>query len=263
MLRALRLKIALAALLVCAVAGAATVSAAKPKPQPVFRVSVKSTYVNHSVITVLGGMNRSNGCRQRYDVDATQKIDVSTTRPVVRTLAQLRRGSFVSMQAHEQRNGTGRNGWEPGCAALANDPAQFDDTSACGPKAYAVSNTSLGYLAATGTRFALTYSRNGADPYAGNCFAVLYTDPYAGDAISVVDFPADPWGTANGTKAFWADLNRARLTSGKTIVLSWHGTATVSVPYLEPDPSLQTNVTSNEYTLSWDVTIVPVKPAKK
>jgi hypothetical protein len=35
------------------------------------------------------------------------------------------------------------------------------------------------------------------------------------------------------------------------------------VPYLEPDPSLQTNVTSNEYTLSWDVTIVPVKPAKK
>jgi hypothetical protein len=257
------LKTALAALLVCAAGGAATASAAKPKPQPLFRVSVKSTYVNHAVITVVTDVNKSSGCRHRYDVDATQTIEVSTTTPVVRTLAQLKRGSFMPMQAHEQRNGTGRNGWEPGCPALANDPAQFDDVSACGARSYSVTKTSLGYLATTGTRFAFTYSRHAADPYDGNCFAELYLDPNAADPISVVDFPAEPWGTTAGTKAFWTDLNRSRPTAGKTIVLSWHDTATVSAPFLEPDPSLQTNVASNDYSLTWEVTLVPVKPAKK
>jgi hypothetical protein len=259
------LKISLAALLVCALGGAAAASAAKPKPKPPprFRVSVKSTYVNHAVITVIGEVNRSSGCRQRYDVDATQTIDVSTTTPVVRTLAQLKRGAFVPMQAHEQRNGTGRNGWELGCPALENDPAELEDVSACGAKSYAVTTTSLGYLAATGTRFAFTYSRHAADPYEGNCFAELYLDPDADDPTSVVDFPAAPWGTASDKKGFWADLVRTRLTNGKKIVLSWHDTATVSTPFLEPDPTLQTNTASNAYSLSWEVTLVPIKPAAK
>ena len=263
------MKIAVAALLVCALGGAAAASAAKPKPkpkakpQPVFRVTIKSTYSDHHVITLVEPIDVNTGCHQRYDVDATQTIDVSTTTPVVRTLAQIKSGAFPPMQAHEQRNGSGRDGWEPGCAALKDDPAQLDDTSACGAQSYTISKPSFGFLATTGTRFAFTYSRNAADPYDGNCFAGIYLDPNSDALNSVVSFPPDPWGTAAGTKPFWADLDRSRLTSGKTITLSWSDTATVSQPFVDEDPTLVANVESDVYTLSWQATLVPVKPAKK
>jgi hypothetical protein len=250
-------------LLVCAVGGAATASAkVVPKRQPLFRVTIKSTYVNHVVITVVEKPN-ANGCRQRYDLSATQSIDVSTTAPVLRSAAQLKSGIFPPLQAHETRTGSERNGWEIGCPALANDPAQVTDTSGCGARTYAITKPQLGYLAATGTRFAFRYSRNAADPYEGNCMAEAFNDPNAATDVSPVTFPPDPFGTAAGTKPFWADLARARLTAGKTIVLHWNDTAHLSAPYLEDDPSLETNVTSNTYTVSWDVTLVPVKPAKK
>ena len=258
------LKIALVGLLACAVGGGATASAAKivPKRQPLFRVTIKSTYVNHAVITVVEKPN-ANGCRQRYDLSATQSIDVSTTTPVLRSAAQLKSGVFPPMQAHETRTGSERNGWEVGCPALENDPAQVTDTSGCGARNYVITKPSLGYLAATGTRFAFRYSRNAADPYEGNCMAEAFDDPNADTDISPVTFPPDPFGTAAGTKPFWADLARTRLTAGKTIVLHWNDTAHESAPYLEDDPSLETNVTSNDYTVSWDVTLAPVKPAKK
>jgi hypothetical protein len=256
------LKIAFSALLVCALAGAAAASAAKPKPkpQPTYRVSVKSTYVDHAVITVVEKPN-ANGCRQRYDLSATQTVVVSTTTPVVRTLAQLKSGQFPPLQAHETRNGSERNGWEIGCPALKDDPADVTDTSGCGAKSYAVTNTSLGYLAATGTRFAFRYTRRAADPYDGNCMAEAYDDPDAETDVSPVVFPpANVWGTATDKKPFWADLVRTRLASaaaGRPIVLTWNDTAKVSEPFLETDdPTLEQNVTSDEYTLSWQVTIV-------
>ena len=251
-------------LLVCAVGGAATASAAKivPKRQPLFRVTIKSTYVNHAVITVVEKPG-TNGCRQRYDLSATQSIDVSTTAPVVRSVAQLKTGIFPPLQAHENRTGSERNGWEIGCPALADDPAEVTDTSQCGARSYAITKPSLGYLAATGTRFAFRYSRTGADPYQGNCMAESFDDPNADTDVSPVTFPPDPFGTAAGTKPFWVDLARTRLTAGKTIVLHWNDTATDSAPYLEDDPSLDTNIASNTWTVSWDVTLVPVKLAKK
>lgn len=258
------LKIALVASLAVVVGGVATASAAKsvPKRQPLFRVTIKSTYVNQEVITVVQKPN-ANGCRQRYDLNATQSVDVSTTTPVLRSLAQIKSGLFPPMQAHETRNGSERNGWEVGCPALKNDPAQLTDTSGCGVRSYAITKPSLGFLAATGTRFAFTYSRHAADPYQGNCMAEAFDDPNAATDVSPVDFPPAPFGTASAKKPFWSDLSRARLTAGKTIVLHWNDTASVSAPYLEDDPTLETNVTSNDYTVSWDVTLVPVKPAKK
>jgi hypothetical protein len=137
------------------------------------------------------------------------------------------------------------------------------DTSGCGARSYSITKPSLGFLAATGTRFAFRYSRHAADPYEGNCMAEVYDDPDSETDVSLLDFPPDLFGTASGKKPFWADLSRARLTAGKTIVLHWNDTAHVSAQYLEDDPSLETNVTSTDYTLSWDVTLVPVKPAKK
>ena len=258
------LKIAIAGLLVCAVGGAATASAAKivPKRQPLFRVTIKSTYVNHAVITVVE-KPAVNGCRQRYDLSATQSVDVATTAPVLRTAAQLKTGIFPPMTAHENRTGSERNGWEVGCPALVDDPAEVTDTSECGARSYAVTKPSLGYLSATGTRFAFRYTRIGADPYEGNCMAESFDDPDADTDVSPITFPPDPFGTAAGTKPFWVDLNRARLTAGKTITLHWNDTATVSAPYLVDDGTLDQNVTSNTWTVSWDVTLVPVKTAKK
>jgi len=211
------LKIILSVLLVGALAGAAAASAAKPKPkpkpQPLFRVSITSTYVDHAVTTVVQKPN-ANGCRQRYDLNATQKVDVSTTKPVLRTLAQLKSGAFVPMQAHEQRDGSERNGWEVGCPALKDDPAQFTDTTGCGAQSYGVTSTSLGYLSRAGTRFAFRYSRNAADPYAGNCMAEAFDDPNAATDISSIVFPpADIWGTASDRKPFWVELSRTQPTN--------------------------------------------------
>lgn len=258
------LKIVLSALLVGALGAAGTAVAAKPKPaQPLFRVTVSASYTDHAIITVVQKPN-ANGCRQRYDLSATQTVTVGTTTPVLRTAAQLKSGAFVPLQAHEVRNGSERNGWEIGCPALKDDPAEVTDTSACGAKDYAVTNTSLGYLAKTGDHFAFRFSRIGPDPYLGACMAEAFDDPNAVTDISPVVFPpADLFGTAADKKPFWADLARTRLTAGKKIVLSWNDTAGVSAPYLENDPSLETNVTSDKYTLSWDVTLTPVKRAAK
>jgi hypothetical protein len=182
------LKIVLSALLVCALGLAATASAAKPKPKlvTVYRVTVSSTYVHHHTITLVGPKSPNTGCSQRYDVDATQTITLGTTTPIVRTLAQLNRGDFPALRAHEVRNGTGRDGWEPGCPALADDPAELEDTTGCGAQDYSVATTSLGYLAATGTRFAFTYRRHAADPYEGNCFAGVFLDPNSDDLAGLV-----------------------------------------------------------------------------
>lgn len=258
-----RLKIASAALLVCFVAGAASATAAKPKPKPkppTFKVTVKSTYVHHHVITLVAAKSTNTGCSQRYDVDATQTITVATTTPVVRTLSQITHGLFPAMQAHELRNGTGRDGWEPGCAALKDDPAQFDDVSACGAKDYSIANTTLGFLSPTSKHFAFTYTRNAADPYGGDCFGGIYLDPNSDALNEFVTFPPDPFGTATGTKPFWVDVARTRLTSGKPIVLSWKDSATVTEPFIGDDPSYLTDQSISEYSVSWDVTLVPIKP---
>lgn len=264
------LKIALSALLVCALAATAAASAAKPKPkpQPTYRISVTSSYTDHAVITVVEKPN-ANGCRQRYDLSANQTVTVGTAKPVLRTLAQLKSGQFPPLEAHEVRNGSERNGWEIGCPALKDDPAEVTDTSGCGNKTYAVTNTSLGYLGATGTRFGFRYSRHAADPYQGNCMAEAYDDPNAATDVSPVVFPPGAvWGTATDKKPFWVELARTRLANapaGKPIVLSWNDTGKVSEPFLDAtdDPTLQENVTADTYTLSWEVTIVPVKRAAK
>jgi hypothetical protein len=258
------LKLTFAAFAACALLGAAAASAAKPAPkrQPTFRVTVTSTYVDHNVITVVEVPN-ANGCRQRYDLNATQTINVSTTKSVLRTLAQVKAGQFPPLQAREHRTGTERNGWEIGCPSLKDDPADITDTSGCGDRSYAMTKTSLGYLAKTGTRFAFRYSRNAADPYGGNCLPEAFDDPNADTDVSPVEFPPAPFGEASGKKPFWAELARTRLTGTKTITLTFHDTAKVSEPFLEPDPTLETNITSDEYSVTWEVKLVPVKPAKK
>jgi hypothetical protein len=256
-----RIKLAGAALLICFVAGAANATAAKPKPKPpTFKVTVKATYVHHHVITLIAATSPNNGCSQRYDVDATQTITVATTTPVVRTLAQITHGTFPAMKAHEVRNGTGRDGWEPGCPALADDPAELEDVSGCGAQDYTIANTTLGFLAPTSRHFAFTYHRNAADPYDGNCFAGIYLDPNSDALNELVDFPPDPFGTATGAKPFWVDVPRTRLTSGKPIVLSWKDTATVSEPFIGDDPSYLSDLSVSQYSVSWDVTLVPIKP---
>lgn len=259
------LKIVLSALLVCALGLAATASAAKPKPKlvTVYRVTVSSTYVHHHTITLVGPKSPNTGCSQRYDVDATQTITLGTTTPIVRTLAQLNRGDFPALRAHEVRNGTGRDGWEPGCPALADDPAELEDTTGCGAQDYSVATTSLGYLAATGTRFAFTYRRHAADPYEGNCFAGVFLDPNSEDLVSAVDFPPASFGTATGKKPFWADLVRSRLKVIKPIALSWKDTATVTEPFIDDDPTYLVDNSTASYTLSWDVKIVPFKRVAK
>jgi hypothetical protein len=259
------LKIVFGALLVCALGGAATASAAKPKPKTVtvYRVSVTSTYVHHHVITLVGPKSPNNGCSERYDVDATQTVTAATTTPVVRTLAQLNRGDFPALKAHEVRTGTGRDGWEPGCPSLVDDPAEFDDTTQCGAQDYSIANPSVGFLTPTSTRFALTYKDHAADPYAGNCFAGVFLDPDSDDLVQAIDFPPDPFGTATGKKPFWADVARARLKVIKPIVLSWTDTATVTEAFIDDDPSFLIDTSTAAYKLSWDVRIVPFKRVVK
>jgi hypothetical protein len=255
-----------ALLLVCCLAVTASATAAKPKPKPkpapTFKVTVKATYVHHHVITLVAKKSPNNGCSQRYDVDATQTVTVETASPIVRTLAQITRGTFPALKAHEVRTGTGRDGWEPGCAALKDDPAQIEDTSACGPKDYSIPKTTLGFLTPTSTRFAFTFTYHGPDPYAGNCFAGIYLDPSTDVLDVALDFPPAPFGTATGTKPFWVDVARSRLTSGKPIVLSWKDTATVTEPYIGDDPSYLSDISKAEYSVAWDVTLVPIKPKK-
>jgi hypothetical protein len=264
------LKIVLAALLVCAFGAAATTSAAKPKPKPkpktvtLYRVSVTSTYVHHHVVTLVSPKSPNNGCSERYDVDATQTVTAATTTPVVRTLAQLNRGDFPALKAHEVRNGTGRDGWEPGCPALKDDPAELEDTSACGTQDYSIANPSVGFLTPTSTRFALTYKDHAADPYEGNCFAGVFLDPDSDDLVLALDFPpTPPFGTATGTKPFWADLARSRLKVIKPIVLHWTDTATVTEPFIDDDPSFLVNTSTASYTLSWEIKLVPFKRVVK
>jgi hypothetical protein len=255
------LKVVLSALLACALVGSATAAVAKPKPKPVtvYRVTVSATYVQHDTIALVEPKNPTNGCSERYDVDATQTITVATTTPVVRTLAQLNRGDFPAVRAHEVRNGIGRDGWEPGCPSLKDDPAELEDTTGCGAQDYSIANTTLGFLTPTSTRFAFTFRRHAADPYEGNCFAGVFLDPNSDDLVTAVDFPPAPFGTATGKKPYWADLVRSRLKVIKPITLSWKDTATVAAQFIEDDPTYLVNSATSSYTLSWDVKIVPFK----
>lgn len=251
---------------VAAASGAKPKPKPKPKPPPSFLVSVNATYSHEHTETVVY-RPEANGCHFRWDLSGKQTVTATTPKPVLRTFAQVTKGgAFAPLSAVEQRSGSARSGWEPGCPALAGLPPDIEDTSACGQQSYTIpaAETSLGYLgSATSTRFAFGFARNGADPYGGNCLAAVYVDEGSDEQAptSTVDFPGPLWGTASGERQDWFELARTKLTTAtKPLVLSWSDTASTSQPYFDPDPkAYDTNVTTDSYTVSWQVTLTPVK----
>jgi hypothetical protein len=244
---------------VVALCCAAAASAAR-SPNPRFTLRATSTYVRHHV-THLVRKRDDSGCRQRNDVDTTQRLTTVTEGPSPTTFNELARGGRNSFRlaVRESRVGSLREGWEVGCPLLADNPAYVGDASGCGTKHYDISlgNTGIGY--AGGDNFRFSYSDGMPDPYNGKCLIDFYRPEGSfGNSVNVA-FPPRVWQVGKTKRKWWTDVARKKLLAGKMVVIRWKDSATIDTPVTLTPEAYDESVYRDTYTLSWTVTLRPTK----
>ena len=249
------------AVLVLAVAGAA--QAAAKAANPSFDVTVASTYVRHHIAHI-ASKPQQNGCVFHIDSDATQQVTTKLQTPAVLTLRQLRHGvkPFALMVARETRSGNYSYGYQDGCPNLTTTPRLVSDTSGCGTRTFMVlsANVALGYIGGT-NNFRFTSVYDGPDAFRGSCLhEVFATDDLGNAAAADIEVPPAIWLKTTPPTQWWTTLDPAKLTTGKKVVVKFAQSATI----VNPDPTgspaaYDQAVYSDAYTVSWTVTLTPVK----
>jgi hypothetical protein len=253
-----RIVIAVLATLTCA--GAAAATAGTQATPTAFNVKVTSTFVRHH-ITHVARKKDETGCRWRQDIDTSQTIKASTREPVRMTLAEILRGGkgIVGLAASEKRTGTYWIGWEQGCPLLASQPAQRSTTTGCGAtKGFYISRTLTGVGYAGPNKFRFTYAGGEPDPFGLRCLPEFYGGE-AGLGAVILDFPPAAWMHGTKKRAWWTPFKRAKLLSGKPVVVRWKGSGTVSVPGTLDPSGYDESVYQDDYSVTWTVTLTPTK----
>jgi hypothetical protein len=258
--KGLLLSATLAVLLGAGSAAAATAHSAANR-NPAFNVTATSTIFQHHITHIVQKPTLS-GCRYRNDIDTAQTLTLKSRQPVRMTLSDLAHGGqeFVGMDATVRRTGTSYTGWEPGCPLLASQPASHEPAGACGKtKHFFVSQslTSVGYAGSRSSDFRFLLSGLLPDPYGTGCLA-----PFWGggtDGSLSLDAPPQPWLTGTTKKKWWTPLSRAKLLSGKPVVVHWKGTGTISTQTTSDPGSYDESVYTDYYSVSWTVTLRPAK----
>jgi hypothetical protein len=177
------------------------------------------------------------------------------------TLSDIVRGgkNIVGLRASEKRKGTYWIGWEQGCPLLASQPATRSTTTGCGAtKSFYISNslTKVGY--AGGSNFRVTYAGGEPDPFGLRCLPDFYGGE-AGLGTVILAFPPEAWQHGPAKRRWWTPLARAKLRSGKPVVVRWKGSGTVNVPATLDQTGYDESVYRDDYSVAWTVTLTPTK----
>jgi hypothetical protein len=253
-----RIVIAVLATLGCAGAAAAT-AGTEAKPTA-FNVRVTSSFARHHITHVVRKKDET-GCRFRNDIDTRQTIKASTREPVRMTVAEILRGGkgIVGLRATEKRTGTYWIGWEEGCPLLATQPASRSTTTGCGTtRSFYISNSLTGVGFAGAGKFRLMYAGGEPDPFGVRCLPEFYGGE-AGLGSVILGFPPADWQHGAKKRKWWTPLSRAKLLSGKPVVVRWKGSGTVSVPGTLDPAGYDESVYRDDYFVSWTVTLTPTK----
>src|SRR5262249_29374454 len=221
-----------------------------------FRVTVSSTLSQHEVTHIVRKTDPTTGCHWRTDSDVKDTITLSSAQPVRMSLTDLVRGGadYVRLNARETRGGSYWDGWESGCPALATEPASRSVTSGCGTRRFDVSQslTAVGYAAPSSSNFRVTYNGILLEPFRGTCLPT-------GEGALNLSFPPIEWLQPATKRPVRGAVPHARLLAGKPVVVQWKDARTFTHPgTLSPD-QYDEDTSSVAYSLSWKVTLVPVK----
>ncbi len=257
---AVRGRIVIAVLATIACAGAAAATAGTQAKPAAFNVRVTSSYVRHHITHVVRKKDET-GCRLRQDIDTSQTIRASTREPVRMTLAEVLRGGkgIVGLAASEKRTGTYWVGWEQGCPLLASQPAERSTTTGCGAtRGFYISRSLTGVGFVGSGKFRMAYAGGEPDPFGVRCLPDFYGGE-AGPGAVILGFPPADWMHGAAKRKWWAPLTRAKLLSGKPVVVRWKGSGTVSMPGTLDPSSYDESVYRDDYSVTWTVTLTPTK----
>lgn len=244
-----------------AVALASLSVAGGTKADPSFRVTVTSTFFRHHVVHI-ATKPQPNGCVLQTDSDAAQRVVAKTATASVLTLRELLRGAtpFALLNAKETRGGSYSFGYNDGCPFLATTPRHVSDTSGCGrvrPFQVLSEFDTVGFIRGT-NKFRFTYAKTGGDVFDGTCLEEVFVgEDESHPSAESVAIPPRAWTTAK--RKWYTTLDPATLRAGRTVVVRFRGAATFTTPPQGDPAAFDRYVSTDTYTISWTVTLTPVK----
>jgi hypothetical protein len=263
-------------LVALAMAGTAASASA---PERTFSVTLKATLTERAVYDVRSqiGDDSPEGCRFVREGRASRTIILSSTRPAITTLTELKRWpnpTIGPLSGYETRTGTFRDGYEGACAGLPGHRAmRVDDTAGCGRRRLDVKRARFGYDDWPSRGFAVDVTSEGQpDPFKGRCLKSLFGTTYLpraldakpGPPVLVGGFTIPPRAWIQTSPRIYAEVavDPARLTAGRVVVVRFKDRFDVKPsPMINccTDPPRGSIVASSgEKSGSWEVRLVPV-----